>query len=54
MDKLDFRRIESLIQDSIMTKEKINFDKNGMRINGTSNDFFNEKGIVLELKLLTK
>ena len=38
----------------IFTKEKLNFDKHGMRIIGTADDTFNEKGIDLELKLLLK
>ena len=36
------------------TKEKLNFDKHGMQIIGTTVDTFNEKEIDLELKLLSK
>ena len=54
LDKLNFRRMGSLSQDAMMTKEKLNFDKHGMRIIGTADDSFNEKGIDLELKLFTK
>ena len=46
--------MRSLSQDAVMTKEKLNSDKHGMRIIGTADDSFNEKGIDLELKLLTK
>ena len=42
-----------LSQDAMMTK-KLSFDKHSMRIIGTADDTFNERGIVLELKLLTK
>ena len=49
LDKLDFRRMGSLSPDAMMTKEKLNFDKHGMRIIGTADDSFNEKGINLEL-----
>ena len=37
-----------------MTKEKMCFDKHGMRIIGTAYDTFNENGIDMELKLLAK
>ena len=32
----------------------MSFDKHSMRIIGTADDTFNERGIVLELRLLTK
>ena len=54
LDRLDFRRSGSLSQDDIMLKEKIYFDKYGMRIVGTTNDTFNENRIDMELKLLAK
>ena len=54
LDRLDFRRSGSLSQDNIMLKEKIYFDKYGMRIVGTTDDSFNENCIEMELKLLAK
>ena len=54
LDRLDFERTGSLSQDAMMTKEKLCFDKHGMRIVGTADDAFNENGIDMELKLLAK
>ena len=41
LDRLDFRRMESLSQGTMITKEKLNVDKYGMRIIGTADDTFN-------------
>ena len=54
LDKLDFRRMGSLSQDGMMVKEKLYFDNHGQLIVGIAGDTFNEKGINLELKLLSK
>ena len=44
----------SLSQDGMMVKEKLYFDNHGQLIVGIAGDTFNEKGINLELKLLSK
>ena len=43
LDILDFRRMGSLSQDTIITNEILKFDKHGMPIIGTADDTFNEK-----------
>ena len=52
--RLYFRRTGSLSQDAMIVKEKICFDKHGMRIVSTTDDTFNENGIDMEWKLLAK
>ena len=54
LDRLDFRGTGSLSQDAMMVKEKMCFDKHGMRFVGIADDTFNENGIDMELKLLAK
>ena len=54
LDRLYFRRMGLLSQDTMMTKQKLIFDKHDVRIIGTTGDTFNGKLIDLELKLLSK
>ena len=54
LDRLDFRRMGLLSQDTMIIKEKVFFDKHGIRIVGTTDDTLNENGIDMELKLLAK